>query len=120
MSESVMKKYVKVPDGRTFKVQVYYTLGGINYFSGSTNPRGYVLSVGPVEVAFNPDGSVYMESFTAFSGIKHTLVECKRKNKKSEAEAIAMVPQFEQRLIDHVLSSNSVFDRNPKKEVVNV
>jgi len=30
------------------KIEVCYTKGGINYFSGSTNPRGYKLFLTPV------------------------------------------------------------------------
>lgn len=30
------------------EIEVYYSLGGINYFSGNDSPRGYKLSLHPV------------------------------------------------------------------------
>ena len=38
----------KIRDFNELKLEVTYTLGGINYFSGRTNPRGYKIYFKPV------------------------------------------------------------------------
>ena len=57
-----------IKDCNAIKVEVYYALGGINYFTNTQEGRGVYLSVTPVEV-----GDIF-EKFSAFSGYK-TLVE---------------------------------------------
>ena len=56
----------------TLRVEVYYDMGGMNYFTGKSHPRGYRVSVVPVEVREN---SV---SFRAFSGGFNMLEEADR------------------------------------------
>ena len=57
-------------------VEAYYSLGGMNYFTGRAEPRGYWVSIQPLKV----EG--YCTSFTAFSGIKCFLKEAKRFSQK--------------------------------------
>lgn len=64
-------------------VEVYYTKGGPNYFSGETTRRGYYLSVQPVE---RKDGTV---RFVLFTGIKFLVAEAKAANAKKFAELAA-------------------------------
>ena len=67
----------KIPEGNTLEVEVYYDLGGHNYFTGDQVPRGYYLSVSPVELG---DG---WRRYTSFSGKKKFLLEdAKRKSGK--------------------------------------
>lgn len=68
--------------GRIVRVQVYYSLGGMNYFTGNVDTRGLYLSVVPIEVS--PDGR--MESFMAFSGYKQLVVPLKAFSAKKLAE----------------------------------
>ena len=75
-------------DGVTdIKYNVFYDLGGFNYFNGERNRRGYYLSVTPVTRAQERGYST--ESFGLFKGTKYFLSpdELKRSSAKAEAEA---------------------------------
>lgn len=61
--------------GQTFTCEVRYELGGMNYFSYGTEPRGLYLGITPMKMG---NGLV---SFTAFSGIKKHLFAMNRFNK---------------------------------------
>ena len=74
-------------------VEVYYSLGGMNYFTYREEPRGYWVSIQPINV----DG--YCTSFTAFSGIKCFLKEAKRFSQKVLDE-LANEPAIKERAIE--------------------
>lgn len=92
-----MKNYTKI-EGTNYELKTvtYYHKGGMNYFTSRNEPRGYYLSVSPVQVERRADGIV-IESFAAFSGIKYLLIECKRKSNKIEeqAEQLAISKMFD-------------------------
>jgi len=67
----------------TLDVEAYYSLGGMNYFTGRPEPRGYWVSIQPVNV----DG--YCTSFTAFTGIKYFVKEAARFSQKIMNEVAA-------------------------------
>lgn len=71
------------------KCELYYSLGGMNYFTGRPEQRGYYVSVSPVERR-TTDYGVTSESYTAFTGFKACVVTCERKSKKAEAQALAL------------------------------
>lgn len=100
-----MKKYVEKYD-RTFKVQVYYDLGGMNYFIGEVEPRGYYFSVTPVVVTNHESGG-RTEVTTAFSGTKKCIYMVSRKSAKSlkDAEAIITDGAIDE-MIDYVAKKN--------------
>ena len=113
-----MKKYLKVKpnDGRTthLKVEVYYSLGGMNPWTYKQEPRGYYLSVCPVERDVRPDGFT-MESFTAFAGTKLLLKEVTRKSAKAEQESLRIAAgqeremiNYERKLIDYILTKHGL------------
>ena len=87
-------------DATHLKIEVFYTKGGTNYFSGDATRRGYYLSVTPVTLNKN---SV---SFTLFSGYKHLLLESKRYTDKQFARAIEMAEEHKEALIDVVIEKN--------------
>ena len=98
----IMKKFIATKTENVFvKVEVYYSLGGMNYFTYKVEPRGYYLSVTPVEKINR--GSYVTESCAAFSGYKMLLKEVKRKSKKAEMEAEQIAADGMQRIIDQVL-----------------
>lgn len=78
------------------EVSVYYTKGGLSYFSGQTSPRGYYLSVRPVTKANG------MVSFDLFSGVKRLILETNRYSDKQFARAIEMAKDYEDELITAV------------------
>jgi hypothetical protein len=88
-----MKLYIE-KDGYHLKVQVDYEKGGMNYFSGQENRRGYYLYVYPVQIE-TVDDRVTIESFTMFKGGKKLLMEVGRKSQKAYEKACAMLDQHQ-------------------------
>lgn len=100
-----MKNYTKI-DGTNYelKTEVYYSLGGMNYFTSRNEARGYYLSACPVQVERRPDG-IIIESFTAFSGTKILLLETSRKSAKSEATAQKLAEYKMKDISDYVINN---------------
>jgi hypothetical protein len=95
------KKYIERNDlkGAThLEVSVYYTKGGVNYFSGGTIRRGYYISVKPVTKG---NGTI---SFELFSGRKQFLLETARYTAKQFARAVEMAKDVEDELIAAVVA----------------
>lgn len=79
-----MKKYFEtnqVPDSTHIKVELFYSKGGYNYFTGKEEKRGMYISFTPVSREERDGYS--MESFVAFSGVKFLVKEMKRKSQKA-------------------------------------
>ncbi len=106
-----MEKYIEVKENPAkvthLRIELYYSLGGMNYFTGRAENRGYYLSVTPVERRTN-DGGYTSESCTAFSGIKQNVKEVTRKSKKAEIEAEKLATDVVNNLIDYVLRNNGL------------
>lgn len=84
------------------EIKVYYSLGGMNYFTSRAEERGYYISVTPVIK------KGCWTTTTMFSGIKQCMIPCNRQSKK-KAEQAANIPQSEyQHLIDRVLIRNNL------------
>jgi len=97
-----MKTYETINGtNKSLKIQVYYNLGGINYFTYKNEARGYYLSVSPVEVS--QSNGCTIESYTAFSGTKILLLETKRKSDKAYAQAVELSKNELPRLKEYVL-----------------
>ena len=97
---SIRKEYIKAVGGENkfLKCELYYDKGGMNYFTYKNEPRGYYVSVSPVERTV---GEYYVcESAVAFSGIKYNILEVARKSKKAEESAIEMYEGIKQAIID--------------------
>lgn len=94
-----MRKYVELKENTQdithLKTEVYYCLGGTNYFTGEPKKRGYYVSVTPVK-KWTQNG-VKMESFVAFTGFSKLIKEVSRKSKAAEMES-------------RVLSETMIFD----------
>jgi hypothetical protein len=102
-----MKKYEAIEGTNIeLKIQVYYSKGGMNYFQGVNEARGYYISVSPVERSTG-DGYT-IESSTAFSGTKKLLLEVKRLSNKAYDEAVKLAEAHEAYLKDHVLRKNNL------------
>lgn len=107
-SKDTLTVYYDYPLNSQFshtKVQLFYSLGGINYFSGDHNRRGIYLSVTPVTLS-DRDGFAF-ESSIMFSGLKMLLKELTRFSRK-ELESLKGSLEFDnpqlQLLIDSVKS----------------
>jgi hypothetical protein len=90
------------------KVEVAYDLGGMNHFTGSRDPRGYVLRVRPVTLESTVlDGRTYkMESFMLFSGVK-AFIEPAQAFSAKRLAAIVPDPALIEKLTAHVLAARA-------------
>lgn len=91
-SNYIQTRYYKVIENNSntkathLKAEIYYSLGGMNYFSSKVESRGYYISVSPVERTQRDYGT--MESYTAFTGLKQCVIPVERKSKKKAEEAV--------------------------------
>jgi len=88
------------------QVRIYYNLGGMNYFNYKMEPRGYYLSVTPVE--YKIEGNIRSIGYAAFSGYKHLLKTVTRKSKKSESEAERIAQDYESTIIERILEEKDL------------
>lgn len=105
-----MKQYLAVKENKErfthLKVETYYNKGGMNYFTYKNEPRGYYLSVVPVERLDR--GSYITESVMAFSGTKELVKEVTRKSDKAMREAEHIAEQKKQSYIDYILYKHNL------------
>ena len=97
-------------NGKDYLAQVYYDVGGPNYFSGRSVRRGYYLLVTPITVETTPDGYTWVTQ-TVFAGIKELLQEAKRFNRKvlDDTANIFDAPESDEqfnKLLNYVLAKN--------------
>jgi hypothetical protein len=85
-----------VEEGKGAAIELYYSKGGANYFSGNRDRRGIYVSIMPVEVTKYPNGTSATCSLVT-GGIRALVVPLMRKNDKSlqfAAEKIdALLPE---------------------------
>lgn len=105
----VYTKYIPAKGHKVnnLKVELYYSLGGMNYFTYKTEARGYYLSVTPVDRSERPQGFV-CESTTLGTGIKMLIKEVKRQSPAAAEEAKNLAASQEQRLIDYVCDAEGI------------
>ena len=98
-----MKMYIPVEgkkDVNFIKVHTFYDLGGMNWFTGQPNKRGYYVSCTPV---FKEDKGGYgMESTTLGSGYKQLCKEVTRQTKKAAAEAEAIAEKLYEAIVQRI------------------
>lgn len=101
-----MQKYIEVKENPAkvthLKIELYYYLGGMNYFTGRAENRGYYLSVSPVERGMRS------ECYTAFTGIKQNIKQVTRKSAKAEAEAEKQAELLIDAMVSFVCDKNGL------------
>jgi hypothetical protein len=100
----VLKELKLVPTGNKaniLEVDLCYDIGGMNYFSGESEPRGLYLGCSPIEK------SEGWRSFVAFTGTKVFVKELKRFSKKALEEYVVSEEDI-QSMIDHVIKKNNL------------
>ena len=102
------EKLLPLTSGEVLCLSVSYSKGGMNYFSGSSEKRGYWLHCGPEK---RENGC---RSFTAFSGMKAFLLEVKRQSPKALAQAEQIAAAKERELILAVLDKQGLVLSNPQ------
>lgn len=101
-----MKKYEPIEGSKKeLKIEVYYDKGGMNYFNGKNEPRGYWLAMRQVERDIREDCGVFVESYGMFSGTKIFLKEVKKKSDKAYREAVVLAEEKMAELKSHVLAT---------------
>lgn len=99
-----MKKYEPIEgSNKQLKIEVFYDKGGMNYFNGKNEPRGYWLSMRQVERKVEDHG-VVIESYGMFSGAKAFLLEVKKKSDKAYERALVLAEEKLADLKSHVLA----------------
>jgi hypothetical protein len=99
-----MKKYIKIEgtENDYLKVHVYYALGGMNYWNGKVDPRGYYLSV--QRVKRENMGTYFTESFeVGRGGVRTLLLQTKRKSEKAMTQAVEMAKEKEVEMCNAIL-----------------
>lgn len=106
-----MEKFIKLKENNShltdLEVSFYYDLGGMNYFTGRGDDRGYYLAVIPVSRSTTPTGFTSV-SCTIFSGIKKCLKTVNRKSQKSENEAKELAKTALIELVNCICSENDI------------
>ena len=90
--------YEGLKNGTHIDVEVYYDIGGMNYFSGRTSPRGYYVSVTPVTRKDN------MISHVTFKGYKQLLFETSRFSANQFKRAVEMGRSIAPGIVERVLN----------------
>ena len=104
-----IKKEFNSNVGNTMVIELYYDLGGMNYFSGKVEQRGYRISF---THAFINDG---VEKITPMNNknFKILVKETKRKSRKIEEKLYTMLIKYQDKLFN-------AFGKNNKQEVLNI
>lgn len=79
------------------ELSVYYSLGGMNYATYKNEPRGYYLSVTPIERS--EQGMFITSGYCFGTGVKTFLLEVSRQSEKQQANACALAELEAERLI---------------------
>ena len=93
----------KVIDKQEYEFCFYYDRGGMNYFTGCCEPRGFYASVTPVSIGRDKHNKILSKQYSAFSGKKVCLLECKRWTSKLEIQAKALVKDIHSELLTRLL-----------------
>lgn len=73
--------------------EIYYDIGGMNYFTSEVEKRGYYFSITPEE------RSGGFRTYTGFSGTKTCILEVARKSKSAYEKAKAMLDNYENKYL---------------------
>lgn len=110
-----MKKYIPIinetKNANFLKIEIYYSLGGMNYFTGRAENRGYYISVSPVYK------NGITESYTSFTGIKHCLNTVSRKSEKAYNNALTIAPEILHTLVNAVCAKNNI---NVERDLITI
>lgn len=82
-------------EGSTVEIEIYYTLGGMNYLSGRASPRGVGVSIRPVKLERSERGSI-SRSYVLLgsqqeSGVRLHVLDLARKSERQLARVAEMI-----------------------------
>lgn len=88
------------------KIEIYYSKGGLNYFTSRNEQRGLYVSVSPVKRE-TIIGNIVTESYAGFSGIKECVLPLNKFSSKT-CENFQIDESTKQKLINHVIEKNNL------------
>jgi hypothetical protein len=91
-----------------------YRLGGICYTTYRNKPRGYYISIQPI--GYYDKGGYVCEEFTAFTGYSGVIVECSRKSKKAESEALDKFMREHKEIVKRHFAEGDIDFENPMRK----
>ena len=103
-----MKQYLKTNKENTeIKLELSYSIGGMNYFTSKVEKRGYWLHMQPLEISRSSNG-ITIEQYTPAKGYKHLILETKRKSDKAYKTALEMIEETKQRMIEAIQEESNL------------
>ena len=110
-----IKKYLATTvENQFIKIHLYYSKGGMNYYHGKNERRGYYMSVIPV-VRIKGEGYI-SEQCSPHEGVKYMVLEVARKSDKSFSQAEMLMKDHEDKLVNHVCTAQGI--KLAEKEIV--
>ena len=80
------------------EIEVSYTLGGTNFLSGNTNPRGIYVSIRPVTIERSQSGSIsrsyVMAGSRRESGVQVHALDLARKSERQLNRVASMIDSY--------------------------
>ncbi len=96
-------------DGQTYQFEVYYNLGGMNYFTGKVDPRGYWVSVTPIQLSKAGDnGEFVIKTVTVFTGARVIVYPASRYASRTLMEVSDKYLNFENEMFAKLFSQAEV------------
>ena len=124
MLNDYKRTYKAVGNGKSgyvnrVEVGIYYYKGGMNYWYGKPEPRGYYFHIGGYRLIDHGNG-LYSREIHAFGGAtgnKYCILPCERQSKKRYEEAKAQVDELTDRLLGRWLEENDIILESLEYEV---
>jgi hypothetical protein len=97
--------YSDKPEGEVTKLDVHYTKGGTNYFSGGYTPRGIYVSIRTTTI--KQENGFKSESFTLFGGnnISCLALRLERKSDKQLLRVADLVSPHAAELVERFIAN---------------
>jgi len=106
----------KIGDFDKLKIEVFYSIGGMNYFSGSIQARGYKILLKPVSVCNGIESSMMLSGNQKLQGGSITIETTNRFNSKRLKELAELVDP----IVEDLVTAYESDDRNKLLELSKV
>lgn len=103
MTQRKRIKLLSVLEGNCthIEIELFYSKGGMNYFTNSNERRGLYLSVQPVTISQNSKG------YTIFTGVKQFVKEMQKFSQKT-FDTFEVDTDILDKLLEHVIEKNNI------------
>ena len=123
MLNQYKRTYKAVGNGKSsyvnrVEVEIYYNKGGMNYWYGKPEQRGYYFGISGHHI-YESNGIVSIEThlFGGAQGIKCCVVPCERQSKKRYESAKAQIDELTDRFLGQWLVDNDIILESLEYEV---